>query len=209
MGGRYRAIRKPSGSPLSRRYTFVHRCEILSLMTVLSSVYTKLTQIAIKWRSRVSQLAETAMGLFRISRSITVDARQCTRAETVATDLGFTNVRPGDWVIRGEDGESYILNDDFFQRTFAPAEERQLRRKSPGELGPTHAAGSKTNSNSSGRPKGLPVRAHRALRLVHSSRKRSLRTHLINERREPPRAARTSRVLPSPQKGIKMVKQSL
>jgi len=149
------------------------------------------------------------MGLFRIFRPITVDARQCTRAETIATDLGFINVKPGDWVIRGEDGESYILNNDFFKRTFAPAEERQLNRKSPGEPDPAHAAGSKTNANSSRRPQGIPVRTHRALRLVHSPRKRSLRTHSINERPEPPRAVRTSRVLPSPQKGIKKVKQSL
>ena len=70
------------------------------------------------------------MGLFRTFKPITVDARQSTKAETIATDLGFTNVNPGDWVIRGEGGESYILNNDLFQRTFTPAEEQQLSRVS-------------------------------------------------------------------------------
>jgi hypothetical protein len=63
------------------------------------------------------------MGLFRTFRPITVDARQSTKAETIATDLGFTNINPGDWVIRGEGGESYILSNEFFQRTFAPGVE--------------------------------------------------------------------------------------
>jgi hypothetical protein len=75
------------------------------------------------------------MGLFRIFRPITVDAWQCTRAETIATDLGFSNARPGDWVIRGEDGEGYILNNDFFQRTFAPVEELELGRETRGVPG--------------------------------------------------------------------------
>jgi hypothetical protein len=72
------------------------------------------------------------MGLFRTFRPIKVDARQSTKAETIATDLGFANVSPGDWVIRGEGGESYILNNDVFQRTFTPVEERHLSRESRG-----------------------------------------------------------------------------
>ena len=73
------------------------------------------------------------MGLFRIIRPITVDARQSTKAETIVTDLGFTNVNPGDWVICGEGGESYIVNNEFFQRTFRRVEERQLSRESQGD----------------------------------------------------------------------------
>jgi hypothetical protein len=69
------------------------------------------------------------MGLFRICRPITVDARQSSEAGTIATDLGFIHVKRGDWIIRGEDNESYILNDEFFQRTFAPVKEEQLSRE--------------------------------------------------------------------------------
>jgi hypothetical protein len=29
-------------------------------------------------------------------------------------------VRRGDWVVRGEGGECYVVDDAFFQRTFAP-----------------------------------------------------------------------------------------
>jgi hypothetical protein len=36
------------------------------------------------------------------------------------TDLGFCNVQRGDWIVRGENGECYVLDDAFFQRTFAP-----------------------------------------------------------------------------------------
>ena len=72
------------------------------------------------------------MGLYRNCRPIAVDAKQCTEAGTIATDLGFSNVERGEWIIRGEDGESYILNNEAFQRTFAPVEERQLSRESRG-----------------------------------------------------------------------------
>ena len=47
-----------------------------------------------------------------------VDARQCAHAETVATDTGFVNVASGEWVIRGESGECYVVDDIFFRRTF-------------------------------------------------------------------------------------------
>ena len=46
--------------------------------------------------------------------------------ETLAMDfeklknLGFRHVKRGDWVVRGEDGECYIVDDAFFQRTFTP-----------------------------------------------------------------------------------------
>ena len=51
-----------------------------------------------------------------------VNAVQCKEAKTVATDLGF-NVRQGEWLICGENGETYIVDDAFFQRTFVSAPE--------------------------------------------------------------------------------------
>ncbi len=110
------------------------------------------------------------MGLFRLSRPITVDARQSTKAETIATDLGFANINPGDWVIQGEGGESYIVDNDFFQRTFVPAEERALSRESLGSLERGSPAGSKTVLNRPGRiaPHRLRVPARREQRVKQS-----------------------------------------
>ena len=61
-----------------------------------------------------------------------VDAVQCTEAKTIATDLGFINVKRGDWVICGEGGESYVVDDAFFQRTFVSVQE-YLRTPEPAE----------------------------------------------------------------------------
>jgi hypothetical protein len=47
-----------------------------------------------------------------------VDALQCTSTKTIATDLGFINVTQGEWVVCGEGGECYVLEDAFFRRTF-------------------------------------------------------------------------------------------
>ena len=58
------------------------------------------------------------MAIYRISRSIVVDALQCKNARTVATDTGFINVNQGDWVVCGEGGETYIVDDAYFQCTF-------------------------------------------------------------------------------------------
>ncbi len=58
------------------------------------------------------------MGMYRTSRPMIVDALQCTEAKTVATDLGFINAKCGEWIICGEGGECYIVDDGFFQRTF-------------------------------------------------------------------------------------------
>jgi hypothetical protein len=49
-----------------------------------------------------------------------VDAEQCTEGRTIVTDTGFCNVKRGDWIVRGENGECYVLDDAFFQRTFSP-----------------------------------------------------------------------------------------
>jgi hypothetical protein len=45
------------------------------------------------------------MGIYRISRPVIVDAVQCTEVKTIATDLGFVNVKQGQWVICGEGSE--------------------------------------------------------------------------------------------------------
>ena len=58
------------------------------------------------------------MGMYQTSRPMIVDAIQCAEAKTIATDLGFINVKRGEWVICGEDGECYVVDDAFFQRTF-------------------------------------------------------------------------------------------
>jgi hypothetical protein len=47
-----------------------------------------------------------------------VEAVQCNEPKTVATDLGFINANRGDWLICGEGGESYIVDDAFFQQAF-------------------------------------------------------------------------------------------
>ncbi len=60
------------------------------------------------------------MSAFRTCRPLLVDATQAAEPSTVATDLGFVNVKRGDWVVRGEDGECYVVDDAFFQRTFVP-----------------------------------------------------------------------------------------
>jgi hypothetical protein len=60
------------------------------------------------------------MSAFRTCRPLLVDAQQCTETKTIATDLGFCNVSRGDWIVRGENGECYVVDDAFFQRTFAP-----------------------------------------------------------------------------------------
>ena len=64
------------------------------------------------------------MGLYRTSRPMTVDALQCTEARTISTDLGFINVKQGDWVVCGEGGEIYIVDNAFFQRTFLPTQDQ-------------------------------------------------------------------------------------
>ena len=70
------------------------------------------------------------MGRYRTSRSIIVDAIQCGEAKMIATDLGFINVKQGDWVICGEGGETYIVDDSFFQRTFVSIQENvQIRER--------------------------------------------------------------------------------
>jgi hypothetical protein len=58
-----------------------------------------------------------------------VDAVQCTSTKTIATDLGFINVKRGDWVVCGEGGECYVVEDAFFRSTFNSINERAALRE--------------------------------------------------------------------------------
>jgi hypothetical protein len=60
------------------------------------------------------------MSAFRTCRPLLVDANQCQHPGTIATDTGSRHVERGDWIIRGENGETYVVDDAFFQRTFLP-----------------------------------------------------------------------------------------
>ena len=60
------------------------------------------------------------MSTFRTLRPLVVDATQCEQSKTIATDIGFCNVAKGDWIVKGENGETYVVDDTFFQRTFTP-----------------------------------------------------------------------------------------
>jgi hypothetical protein len=73
------------------------------------------------------------MSTFRTCRPLLVDAIQCKEDQTITTDLGFRHVQRGDWIVKGEDGECYIVDDAFFQRTFTslqtyPGEQMQEAR---------------------------------------------------------------------------------
>ena len=60
------------------------------------------------------------MNTFRTRRPLLVNATQCTHATTILTDSGHRKALPGDWIIEGENHERYIVDNTFFQRTFAP-----------------------------------------------------------------------------------------
>ncbi|HEY4051678.1 MAG TPA: hypothetical protein VGM27_32885 [Acidobacteriaceae bacterium] len=60
------------------------------------------------------------MNTYRTRRPLLVKAIQCTQTVSAVTDLGKRQVRPGDWIIEGENHEQYVVDDAFFQRTFAP-----------------------------------------------------------------------------------------
>lgn len=63
------------------------------------------------------------MATYRTCRPMMVEATQCCKAETITTDLGFIHVKRGEWIIRGENGECYVVDDAFFQRTFVSAQQ--------------------------------------------------------------------------------------
>jgi hypothetical protein len=57
---------------------------------------------------------------FRTRRPILVNATQCAQTTSILTDSGHRKAYPGDWIIEGENHERYIVDNTFFQRTFAP-----------------------------------------------------------------------------------------
>jgi hypothetical protein len=65
------------------------------------------------------------MSTYRTSRPLIVEAVQSAETKTIATDLGFINVQQGEWVVCGEGGECYIVDDAFFRRTFAAVDDMQ------------------------------------------------------------------------------------
>ena len=60
------------------------------------------------------------MSTFRTLRPLLVDATQCEHPETIATETGFRSVSKGDWIVNGENSETYVVDNAFFQRTFTP-----------------------------------------------------------------------------------------
>jgi hypothetical protein len=60
------------------------------------------------------------MSAFRTLRPLVVDATQCEESTTIATDSGLCKVSKGDWIVRGENGETYAVDNAFFHRTFTP-----------------------------------------------------------------------------------------
>jgi hypothetical protein len=73
------------------------------------------------------------MKTYRTIRPLLVEATRCTSQTTIATDMGEKVAKKGDWVIVGEDHELYVVDDAFFQRTFAPIEwKREYEGKSYG-----------------------------------------------------------------------------
>jgi hypothetical protein len=60
------------------------------------------------------------MSAFRTCRPLLVNAEQCEHSRTITTDTGFRHVQKGEWIVTGEDGECYVVDDAFFQRTFQP-----------------------------------------------------------------------------------------
>jgi hypothetical protein len=62
---------------------------------------------------------ESFMNTFRTRRPLLVNATQCLHPTLILTDYGQRKAYPGDWIIEGENHERYIVDNTFFQRTFA------------------------------------------------------------------------------------------
>jgi hypothetical protein len=61
---------------------------------------------------------EVLMAAFRTVRPLLVDATQAEQSTTVSTRTGVYTVAKGDWIVTGENGETYFVDNPFFQRTF-------------------------------------------------------------------------------------------
>ena len=102
------------------------------------------------------------MGMYQTSRPMIVDAVQCDEPKMIATDLGFINVKRGEWVVCGEGGECYVVDDAFFQRTFV-----SLRSNSQIKLDKSHV-----RSDRAALPAACPQRERVRLK-SHSIRRRN------------------------------------
>jgi hypothetical protein len=71
------------------------------------------------WR-RHHAAGENFMRTFRTRRPLLINATQCLHPTLILTDSGQRKAYPGDWIIEGENHERYIVDNTFFQRTFAP-----------------------------------------------------------------------------------------
>jgi hypothetical protein len=69
------------------------------------------------------------MSTFRTLRPLLVDATQCEHPETIATHTGLRSVSKGDWIVNGENGETYVVDNAFFQRTFTPLQTSSWKPK--------------------------------------------------------------------------------
>jgi hypothetical protein len=69
---------------------------------------------------RTTPTGESLMNTFRTRRPLLVNATQCLHPTLILTDSGQRKAFPGDWIIEGENRERYIVDNSFFQRTFAP-----------------------------------------------------------------------------------------
>jgi hypothetical protein len=58
------------------------------------------------------------MSTFRTLRPLIVDATQCDGSEKTFTGADGRIASKGDWIVKGENGETYIVDNAFFQRTF-------------------------------------------------------------------------------------------
>jgi len=63
---------------------------------------------------------QPALKTFRTRRPLLVKATQCCHPTTLFTCTGERKALSGDWIIEGENSERYIVDNTFFQRTFAP-----------------------------------------------------------------------------------------
>jgi hypothetical protein len=92
-------------------------------MLFIRNVYVARPLIEV-WRLPLPK--EVFVSAFRTLRPLLVDARQCKVSETVVTSSGFCDASSGDWIVRGENGETYVVDNAFFHRTFAPIPESPI-----------------------------------------------------------------------------------
>jgi hypothetical protein len=55
----------------------------------------------------------------RFTKDATVDAVRTEQALDVPTREGVARAEPGDWVLRGVDGELWTVTDDYFRTHYA------------------------------------------------------------------------------------------